>query len=127
MGNHYQIQLSRTESALRSREKEIERLRSSHAAELDRIAQQLLQFCKEELKEKDRKCEGHIDGLTGQPSQLENMAGKVIPDNKVKVNTPLAKRVLVSSITRLLDILGWCSEREVQCRWNPSDQGETYN
>ena len=40
------------------------------------------------------------------------MAGEFITDDKVNVNTPLAKQVLVSSITHLLDILGRCSQWE---------------
>ena len=91
----------------------MERVWSSYAAELDCIAQQRLQFHKQELKEKDQKCASHIDRLTGQPSQLENMAGKFIPDDKFKVDTPLTKRVPMSSITRLPNFLGWCSHREV--------------
>ena len=87
-------------------------MRSSHASELDCIAQQRLQFHKEELEKKDQKCAGHIDGLTGQPSQLENMAGKFTPDDTFKVDTPLTKRVPMSSITGLPNILGRCSHRE---------------
>ena len=47
-----------------------------------------------------------------QQSQLENIAGKFIPEDNIKVDTPLANCLLVSSITHLLDILGWCSQRE---------------
>ena len=53
-----------------------------------------------------------IDGLTGQVSQLENVVGKLILDDNVKVDTPLTKQVLESSITHLLDILVWCSQKE---------------
>ena len=63
-------------------------------------------------KEKDRKHAGHTDGLTGQPTQLDNMVGRFMPDDKVKVDTPLTKWVLVSSITRLPGILGCCSQKE---------------
>ena len=87
MVDQYQSQLSWTENALHSQEKEIEWFQSSHAAELGRIAQQLLQFCKEDLEKKDRKCAGHINGRTGQPSQQENMAGMFIPNDKFKVDT----------------------------------------
>ena len=72
-----------------------------------------MQFRKEELKKKDRKCKGHIDGLTGEPSHLENVASKFIPDDKFKVDTALTKRVPMSSITSLPNILGQCSHREV--------------
>ena len=90
----------------------MEWVQSSHAAELDCIVQQRLQFRTLERQKKDRKCTGHVDGLTGQPSQLENMAGKFIPNDKFKVDTPLTKRVPMSSITRLPNILGQCSHRE---------------
>ena len=40
------------------------------------------------------------------------MASKLIPKDKSKVDTPLTKRVPMSSITCLPKILGWCSHRE---------------